>query len=135
MNDKTYSVIHTIICDDVRKEDNGKEILIGVYNDTLILDPIPAVIPSFAMRFLITTSQQEYTNVGGNIIGPDEKEVLRFGGHIKFENIKYYCSFFFRISPMPFQLAGAYKIHLGLDSSTELVHTFHVITREQDAAK
>lgn len=40
----TISLIHSIICDDIRREDNGKFILIGVYPEVIMLNTLPAQI-------------------------------------------------------------------------------------------
>lgn len=40
----SISLVHAIICDDIRREDNGKFILIGVYPELIILNTIPAQI-------------------------------------------------------------------------------------------
>jgi hypothetical protein len=37
---------YTIICDDVRREDNGKMMLIGVYNDKIVVPQIPFQLPT-----------------------------------------------------------------------------------------
>jgi len=49
------SVIHpstpggyTIFCDDVRQENNGKQIFIGVYNADMVVESLPALLPSFS---------------------------------------------------------------------------------------
>jgi hypothetical protein len=39
-----------IICDDVRREMSGKEILIGVYNDGMIFPAIPAQLKQLVIR-------------------------------------------------------------------------------------
>jgi hypothetical protein len=38
---------YTIFCDDVRHEITGKQILIGVYNADLVVESLPALLPSF----------------------------------------------------------------------------------------
>ncbi|MBZ5550465.1 MAG: hypothetical protein LAO22_21320 [Acidobacteriia bacterium] len=37
---------YTLICDDVRREDNGKLIIIGVYQKVIALPQIPFILPS-----------------------------------------------------------------------------------------
>jgi hypothetical protein len=34
--------LHVIFCDDIRREDNGKELLIGVYSGNLVISHLPA---------------------------------------------------------------------------------------------
>ena len=38
------------ICDDMRREDNGKEILIGVYNGIILLPRFPAALRQLCIR-------------------------------------------------------------------------------------
>ncbi|HSX20973.1 MAG TPA: hypothetical protein VLG38_07635 [Gammaproteobacteria bacterium] len=40
----SITLLHSIVCDDIRREDNGKFILIGVYPELIILNAIPAQI-------------------------------------------------------------------------------------------
>jgi hypothetical protein len=40
----TARVIAALVCDDVRKEDNGKEILIGVYTGGIVVPAMPAAL-------------------------------------------------------------------------------------------
>lgn len=35
----------TVFCDDIRREDNGKAILIGVYTDDLVASSLPMTLP------------------------------------------------------------------------------------------
>lgn len=40
----SIALVHAIVCDDIRREDNGKFILIGVYPELILLNRIPAQI-------------------------------------------------------------------------------------------
>lgn len=40
----TIDIDYTILCDDVRREDNGKLIMIGVYGSSLLLASFPATL-------------------------------------------------------------------------------------------
>jgi hypothetical protein len=41
---ENFDVVNAIICDDIRREDNGKAILIGVYGSNIILQSLPATL-------------------------------------------------------------------------------------------
>ena len=47
---------HAILCDDVRKEDSGKLIFIGVYGPTLKVNKLPATLP---LRAIIPVSAKD----------------------------------------------------------------------------
>jgi hypothetical protein len=40
---------HSVFCDDVRTETNGKQILIGVYNADMLVDSFPILLPTFCI--------------------------------------------------------------------------------------
>jgi hypothetical protein len=42
-----------IVCDDARREFNGKEILIGVYNNVIIFPSFPSVMPNLVFRIAL----------------------------------------------------------------------------------
>lgn len=37
-----FAIKTALVCDDIRREDNGKQILIGVYNDKILVPQFPA---------------------------------------------------------------------------------------------
>lgn len=47
-------VRYALVCDDVREEKSGKETLVGVYNEKIIVGGLPAVIPKLCFRIRIT---------------------------------------------------------------------------------
>jgi hypothetical protein len=116
----SLSVIHTIICDDVRREDNGKEILIGVFNDTLVIDQVPAMMATFAIRFLMKVDNN-INDIFGQIDGPDGNPIVKFGGHVEFKNARWNSSIFFKIAPMFIPAHGVYvrSRHNGADERGE----------------
>jgi hypothetical protein len=126
-----YSIIHTIICDDVRREDNGKEILIGVYNGTMVLDSIPTVLPTFAIRILAKVNTREERKVTGSISGPSGSDIVRFEGSLKVEITKYLSSFSFRAAALPINALGRHEVKIGIGSTPKVISSFDVITREQ----
>lgn len=46
-------VRYVIVCEDVRQENNGKEILIGVYGDSIRLSRTPTTMRSLAFKIII----------------------------------------------------------------------------------
>jgi hypothetical protein len=48
-----YQVQSVIVCDDVRQETSGKEILIGVYNSLAYVKSFPALFPRICFRLAV----------------------------------------------------------------------------------
>ena len=59
---ENYTVKWITIADDMRTEDNGKRLIIGMYEDVVIVPALPYVMPTFAARFDLTVEKLEYTS-------------------------------------------------------------------------
>ena len=48
-----FTIVSVIICDDIRTEQNGKHILIGVYGGDIVVSELPVTLPlAFWIEFL-----------------------------------------------------------------------------------
>lgn len=47
-------VRYALVCDDIREEKSGKETLVGVYSNKIIVGGLPAVLPKLCFRIRIT---------------------------------------------------------------------------------
>ena len=50
---------YTILCDDVRREDNGKLIILGMYLGTIAVPMLPMVMPTMTALALFTGDRPE----------------------------------------------------------------------------
>lgn len=48
MSRKSFKVIDVILADDVRQERNNKLLVVGMYSGSVIVPPLPVVLPSLA---------------------------------------------------------------------------------------
>jgi hypothetical protein len=55
--DRPLEISFAIVCDDVRREDNGKLILIGVYGENIVLPQIPAPMVLCVVLFIETKEE------------------------------------------------------------------------------
>jgi hypothetical protein len=53
--DKVMAVRHqySIICDDVRREDNGKLMILGMYVGTIVVPQLPTIMPTLTMLLFL----------------------------------------------------------------------------------
>ncbi len=115
-----------IICDDIRHEPSGKEMLIGVYSGVILFPSLPAMMPNFSTRIEFKTDLKQiedmtvelhdedgdvlFTVTGGmEMIGKDGVQVLSLVCH----NVE-------------FKKEGAYSLHFGRKASIEPVYRFYV---------
>jgi hypothetical protein len=123
-----------LVCDDCRKEDNGKDIAIGIYTGSLLFVSFPAMVPYMAFRFEVIPVQKEYGNIQVVLQKEDGKEILRIQGGAVFSSINEPGSFFFKVGPVAFENEGTFKVLLGMDEDPEEVAHFKVAKFEQKAA-
>ncbi len=123
----TYKFVSLIVCDDCRREDSGKDILIGAYAGSMQSTAIPFLMPTFALRFEIIPNKKEYKQVIAILRNPAGEEVFRVEGTLGTHRTDLPASFFYRVSPVMLTTTGEYKILLGMDEDPEEVATFHVI--------
>lgn len=106
---------YTIICDDFRREDNGKLILLGIYMGTIVVSQFPFALPSltffsmldadkpghYAMKFFL-----QHLESGKKLVeGHGGAEVHRPGKTLA--PVKF--------GPVQFNAVGAYNFIMELD--------------------
>jgi hypothetical protein len=120
MNAKITTVL---ICDDVRKEDNGKHICVGVYAGVIFAPVIPTIFPTFALYFEVTPQGISKSVLTIVVRAPDGSELLRAVGDIEFAET-HTSSFFYKHSPVALPAEGEYTILAGFDAEPEPIRTF-----------
>jgi hypothetical protein len=58
----SFTEKYSILCDEVRREDNGKAIFIGVYFNTITVPQIPLTMPSLTLFMLLDASRAGISN-------------------------------------------------------------------------
>ena len=121
-----YEYVSTIICDDCRREDNGKDIAIGIYAGSIASVGVPVFLPTFAFRFEIVPKKLRYENVTVIVKDRDDVEVLRVGGTIAFADANHSLAFFFKSASIFFPKEGQYTVFLAMDDEPKEVYKFEV---------
>jgi hypothetical protein len=129
-----YSIVCVVVCDDARKEDNGKDLLIGVYGD-MRFSQIPALLPILGLHFQVRIKKMRFDNVKVSIKGPDGESVVDINGVLEFGSTTHIATFNFRFGPVQFMKTGDYEVYLGMDEEPSLVRTFNISTPEPTAQK
>lgn len=123
----THKLVSLIMCDDCRREDNGKEILIGTYAGSMISPVIPFILPTFALRFEIIPKQSEYKAAVAIMKNPRGEDVFRVEGALGISRPEFAASFFYKVQGLMILMAGEYKIYLGLDEEPEEIASLLII--------
>src|SRR5665213_798264 len=109
-----YSVQYFMVCDDVRVERSGKEIIIGVYNDTLISSVFPFMMPQICFRVSVRhTKLLDTFSVA--LKRPDGENLFSHTGKITHQNILEQTVLNIQLGGFQFPVPGRYTFWLGLD--------------------
>jgi hypothetical protein len=121
-----YKIHSVLICDDVRKEDNGKEILIGVYTNKLMTNtPPPIQMAKLCFWILCTMNFTGKRNMALEIISPSRDKIMGGSGKIdtKHEGKTSVVLPFFSVQ-LP--EVGVYSIKFGIDQPLRKIGGFEV---------
>jgi hypothetical protein len=122
---KSIEFIFVLICDDVRKEDNGKELLIGVYSGGIVVPSLPTFLPVVLWSQVKIKQTGEYKFVcrcvddtGRELgrLGPGQLKVQRNGGP---DNSDELSSIAFGQLPIGIMSPGRLHIEVQLDNEIE----------------
>jgi hypothetical protein len=130
MTQKGYTIKSIVVCDDIRQEISGKEILIGVYNDVMVFTQFPAIWPLLIVRFSVLLERQDFKTLRAYVKDQRDRQVFTTSQALNFSavNIEEPVLVGFAIRALKFDEPSRYRIFLGLDSEPEEVSFFVVRT-------
>jgi hypothetical protein len=122
-----YKLRSVIICDDVRQEISGKEILIGVYNYSVLFHQFPAGMPQLVMKIAIKLIDKEAKSFLLHLRDPNGTVIGQIGGDLTNLNYDEPVSIGAIIVPLTFYAPGLYTIDFALDGDPlEIIYDFEV---------
>jgi len=125
----TYAVKSLIICDGVRRETNGKQILIGIYVDEIIFGTFPAQMPQLMFRVAVDINNEKYEKVSFLVRNADETEksvLIDATGDAKITDLEMNAVFVFGLRGVRFPKPGKFLVEFGLDGPRKKISEFVV---------
>src|ERR1700730_9880236 len=105
-----------ILCDDIRPEMSGKEILIGVYNDSMLFAKIPAVMKPLVIRVSADILDAAVKPATMHLKDMHQTELWKGEVNISSMNKQEHVAFGFIIQGLTLYAAGTYTLELNLDN-------------------
>lgn len=123
-------LIDWMIFDDLRREDSGKLIYIGVYPDNeIVVGRTPLVLPKlvFSTKWKAGNNLKKYEF---NVIAPDNKVAATVSGEMQTsEKEREVSTIHFGASPFKIEEPGEYKIEGKINNKKYDIGTFRVTLR------
>ncbi len=126
-----YSVYYAILCDDIRTENNNKDILIGCYNDVVSIKSFPH-IARFSLRISIYLERDTFEKVTVHVIDANGNLITGMEGDI--ENKRIGVQTIFNIGGLIFMAAepSEYVVLFGFDGVLDEIYKFKLQFPETD---
>jgi hypothetical protein len=131
MRNDRYKLAYVLMCDDVRQEINGKEILIGVYNDVMLLNSFPAIFAKLIFRVVIRKTKEKSTlnTFTMRLTSPDSKTLVDYSSSV--EQVKQsetLVIFNIALQGVAIAAPGRYTLFFGIDEKPREVWSFEART-------
>jgi hypothetical protein len=123
---ENYKIRSVIICDDIRREDNGKEICIGVYAGIIITSRFPAVLAKLSVRMEFEDLPAGVHSVDIEVVDPRGNKVFSVSGEIEAPSIAEPGALSLGQGPVILPVEGKYTIRFGFDNHIRPVSRFLV---------
>jgi len=133
---KGYTVRSVILCDDIREEKSGKEILIGVYTSSIIFGQFPAKMPKLIFRIALSIERADFKRVKAKIVDQDGKQLFSMDqpvGGLPPAASDEQILIGFAGTNLTFQEPAKYRLLFALDDEPEEIARFSVRGPNTDA--
>ena len=111
-----YKLRSVIICDDVRQEVSGKEILIGVYSYSMLFPSFPSIVPKLVIRIFMDLLDRTAKNFELNWKDPNGTPIANFKTQLPQAIPNEPLLLGFLIGPLTFNIEGVYPVELSLEN-------------------
>src|SRR5687768_8551281 len=115
-----------VICDDIRREENGKEILIGVYANLMVFPTLPIIMGSFATRIEFKSELRVAEDLTVELRDPDANTVFSMSGYMELTGRHGVHVLSVISQDVQFPKEGTYTIFFGRKAWLEPVYSFPV---------
>lgn len=130
MSDREYEVLSVILCEEIRPEQGGKQSLLGVFDDELLVTEIPATLARFSFRIAIKmAAKTQPTNITVRVVFKGSSApIFEYATDIAKGKggTKRRLAFGFALSQAVFTEEGVYQIQFGLNQQATTVSEFSV---------
>lgn len=133
--DKGVELLSYIICDDIRTENNGKAIFLGVYNDDLVVGDLPATISQLSFYIKCRVGGVGDVDFTFSILTPTGETIGPLKGSVPVSVIggdRFNAAVQVKVAPFTLSSAGRYRVELTVDGYSDFDLTFDI--RQDDKA-
>jgi len=114
----SFNIRNALVCDDARREMNGKSILIGVYNDVIVLPQFPfIVVPKLVFYMVVNPLGNKFSTVEFRMTDSAGNKVFEISGGLSPYDPSESMPIVIQAVGLTFASAGTYTMELALDGT------------------
>jgi len=123
----TISEKYVLMCDDFRREDNGKIIIIGMYFGEMTVPSLPFVLPTLTFFCLLEADRPGTSRFSFSLKHEEGGQVLAEGmGQMPVADFRQPIVMPIKMGGLQINAAGLYTFSLLIDNQTPIVNQFNV---------
>ena len=126
-----YTLKHVLVCDDLRQEITGKSIVIGLYNDVIVMKTFPSALAKLVIRIATVVRDTNARNYYISVDAKSGQKVASFNGVMNYVNTGEQSIFAISFTNVLFPQADTYDISFEIDGPMKVIHDF-VVRGPQD---
>jgi uncharacterized protein DUF6941 len=115
------------MCDDVRIENTGKYLLVGVYSGTIrVRKPLPVTLSMLSFWIQLELKKTDYGSCELRLVDPSQQEIACFRSSARFARVDEPGVLVCLIGPLTLARYGTYSVEFGLGCSPRPLGTIAV---------
>lgn len=122
---------YTLMCDDVRQENNGKFIVVGLYTPNMSVPQIPFTVPFLTFFMFVETDRPGNFPFRMRLERMETGQRLVEGMGMMGVRAPGLGASPMRVGPLQFQAAGTYSFVVEIDGGAPIITSFEVILAPQ----
>jgi hypothetical protein len=126
----TFQFRSLVICDEIREEVGGKQLIIGAYSGVILVPFVPFYARQLTLRFEIKPTKTTYDHVACTILRPNQSIFYHHDMPYRASYSIFPLAISFVVTGETFEQTGDYNVLLAMDGSPELVGNFTIVTPE-----
>jgi hypothetical protein len=121
-----YDLVSFLICDEGVILENGKELLVGVYNDEIIFGQLPARMPNICFRISVRLKRVDLNSAFFVVNDPNGMQIIKSSYLVQHPTTKEQTIFLMNTRRPQFLVPGKYITAFGINEDPEQVGWFNV---------
>lgn len=122
---------NVLICDEIREEVGGKQLIIGAYSGVILIPFLPFFAPKITVRFEIKVAKAHYDHAECTVLRPNGSIFYHDARTFDLRYPEFSTTIVFVLGGLTFEHTGDYTMLLAMDSAPMAVGDFSIVTPEQ----